>query len=271
MSIEEIIARTGDKPITVKRLVIDLRALGIKPGMTLLVHSSLSQIGCVCGGAMSVVLALQEVLGEDGTLMMPTMSSDWSDPAQWRAPPVPESWWPVIREHWPAWDADLTPSMKMGAIADTFRQQREVIRSHHPDCSFAARGPSARFLTDNHELKQSVGEASPVGRLNELNGHILLLGVGHANNSSIHLAEYRATYKGKHIHTQGAALLVNGERRWVEYETLKLNEDDFDQVGKAFEQHTNHTTIGQVGLAESRLMCQRPLVDFAAQWMSANR
>ncbi len=89
MSIEDIIARTGDTPITAERLVNDLRALGVKPGMTLLVHSSLSSIGYVCGGAMAVVLALQDVLGDKGTLMMPSMAGEWSEPARWDSPAVP--------------------------------------------------------------------------------------------------------------------------------------------------------------------------------------
>lgn len=271
MSIEDVIARTGDTPITAERLVRDLRGLGVEPGMTLLVHSSLSKIGYVCGGAMAVVLALQEVLGEEGTLMMPSMSGEWSDPAGWERPAVPESWHDVIREHWPAWNADMAMTYFMGIIADTFRRQRDTIRSGHPDGSFTARGPNARFLTEHHALDQSVGDASPLGRLNELDGHVLLLGVDHNNNSSMHLAEYRATYTGKRTVKQHAAVLVDGKRRWVPYETLSLNEDDFGRIGQAFEEQTNHTTIGTIGLAESRLMPQRPLVNFAMQWIQQNR
>lgn len=271
MSIEDIIARTGDTPITVERLVNDLRALGVKPGMTLLVHSSLSRIGYVCGGAMAVVLALQEVLGDEGTLMMPSMSGEWSDPTRWDSPAVPEAWCDVIREHWPAWNPDMATTYHMGAIADAFRRQHDAVRSHHPECSFAARGPNARFLTDSHTLNHNVGEASPIGRLNELDGQVLLLGTGHTNNSSIHLAEFRADYPGRKKTTQSAAMLVDGERRWVMYETLELNDKDFDQIGRSFEQQTDHTTVGHIGLAESRLMRQRPLIDFAVKWMNENR
>lgn len=271
MSIEDIIARTGDTPITVERLVRDLRNLGVEPGMTLLAHSSLSRIGFVCGNAQAVVLALQEVLGADGTLMMPTMSSEWSDPAPWEAPAVPESWWPVIREHWPAWDPALSPTREMGVIADCFRQQSDVVRSHHPVCSFSAHGPNALNLTEDHELSEDMGERSPLGRLNELDGHVLLLGVNHANNSSLHLAEYRAIYKNKHDLKQGTPLFINGKRQWVKYETLDLDYEDFGKIGQAFEDQTDHTTTGHIGLAESRLMRQRPLVNFATKWMNENR
>ena len=83
---------------TVKSLQTDFEALGIKEGMVLLVHSSLSAVGWVCGGPVAVIIALQKVLGETGTLVMPAHSADLSDPSQWEKPPVPESWWQTIRE-----------------------------------------------------------------------------------------------------------------------------------------------------------------------------
>jgi aminoglycoside 3-N-acetyltransferase len=92
MSEIDIIDFKLNKPNTISTLRNDLRSLGIKEGMTLLVHSSLRSIGWVCGGVVSVILALEKVLTENGTLVMPTHSSDLPDPRNWRNPPVPESW-----------------------------------------------------------------------------------------------------------------------------------------------------------------------------------
>ena len=127
---------------TVESLQADFEALGVKKGMVLIVHSSLSAIGWVCGGAVAVIIALQEVLGETGTLVMPTHSTDLSDPSQWENPPVPESWWQTIRETMPAYAPDLTPTRSMGKIVETFRKQDGVLRSAHPLHSFCARGAS---------------------------------------------------------------------------------------------------------------------------------
>ena len=140
MSEKKIVEKT-EVPATVESLQADLRALGIKPGMIVLVHSSLSAMGWVCGGAVAVVVALQEVLGSAGTLVMPAHSPDLTEPSGWESPPVPKSWWPVIRENMPAYDPVLTPTRSMGIIAETFRKQRYVLRSVHPQVSFCACGP----------------------------------------------------------------------------------------------------------------------------------
>lgn len=111
--------------ITVDRLAADFRRLGVQEGMTLLMHSSFKSLGqWVAGGPVAVILALEQVLGEEGTLVMPTQSSDLTDPSGWSRPPVPEEWWPGIREHMPAYDPDLTPIRGMGIIPDCFRKQR---------------------------------------------------------------------------------------------------------------------------------------------------
>ena len=270
MSERDVIERT-ERPNTIDSLSAELRALGIAPGMVLLVHSSLSAIGWVCGGAVAVIQALECVLGPEGTLVMPTMSGDLTDPRDWQHPPVPEAWKDTIRASAPAFDRNLTPTRMMGAIAETFRTAPSVLRSDHPHCSFAAQGPHAREITAGHQLDYGMGEGSPLARVYELDGWVLLLGVGHANNSSLHLAEYRTEFPGKQEEVNGAPLLVDGERRWVQVRDLSFDESDFEAIGAAFESETDRVQIGRIGLAESHLMRQRELVDFACRWMGAHR
>src|SRR4051794_18533469 len=88
-------------PATRESLRADLEGLGLPAATTVMVHSSLSALGFVCGGAHTVVQSLLEVIGPDGTLMMPTHSGDLSDPAEWVDPPVPEAWWDTIRTRMP--------------------------------------------------------------------------------------------------------------------------------------------------------------------------
>jgi aminoglycoside 3-N-acetyltransferase len=258
-------------PATIESLKKNFTALGIQPGMTLLVHSSLSALGWVSGGAVAVIYALEDVLGDEGTLVMPTHSSDLSDPARWENPPVSETWWQVIRDTMPAYDTDLTPTCKMGAISETFRKQRATLRSAHPQVSFAARGNQAERITNHHSLDHGLGEKSPLARIYDLNGWVLLLGVTHAKNTSLHLAEHRANYPRKRMMRQGAPLMVNGARHWVEFDEQDWNDSDFDTIGTAFARELGLPHAGKIASANALLMPQCTLVDFAVQWMERNR
>lgn len=267
MSEKEIIAGTKDGPITRQKLASDLRNLGIREGMVLIVHSSLSALGWVSGGAAAVILALEDALGESGTLVMPTHSGDYSDPAEWSNPPVPENWIPVIRETMPAFDRDLTPTRGIGAVPECFRKQRGTVRSGHPQGSFAARGPLAEAITARHGLDFAFGDQSPLARVYDLEGSVLLLGAGQDSNTSLHLAEYRADFSGKEEIQQGAPVMVDGVREWVTFREYSEGSERFPEIGEAYQRAGGELRAGRVGQAEAMLIPQRELVDFAVEWL----
>ena len=258
------------RTINKKELVNDLINLGLSNGDVVIVHTSLKKIGYVCGGAQTVIEALIEVLGPEGTIMMPTQSWKNLDPetgVHWDAD---ESEWNKIRENWPAYDRNLTPTNTMGAVAEMFRRWPGSIRTNHPARSVCAWGKHAEYLTEEHTLSNIFGEGSPIAKLYELDAKVLLLGVGYDKNTSIHLADVRANYPGKHECIEHSAILENGVRVWKEYSTLFVDGEDFEKIGEAFE-NAYKPAIGKIGEADARLMMQRDIVDFSILWIEKNR
>lgn len=247
-----------------------LQAVGVQRGQTIMVHTSLSRLGFVCGGAQTVIEALLESVGETGTVMMPTQSWKNLDPScgvHWEEP---QEWWQAIRDNWPAYDKAITPTNTMGAVAEMFRTWPGAVRSDHPARSVAAWGRYADYLTREHDLSNIFGDGSPIGKLYELDGYVLLLGVGYDKNTSLHLADARAEYPGKHNCTEHSALLENGKRVWKAYETLFVDGEDFAEIGKAFEAAQIVPKVA-LGNGTATFMRQRALVDFAVAWIEAHR
>lgn len=144
---------------------------GIRPGGVLLLHSSLSSLGPVLGGADTVIDALLLALGPSGTLCIPTLSYLFST------------------ETLPVFNVLTTPS-NVGAISNAFLCRPGVIRSVHPTHSVAAIGHLAHAITKDHlQDRTPVGENSPFRRIKDFGGQIAFLGCGTRCNTSIHGVE----------------------------------------------------------------------------------
>jgi aminoglycoside N3'-acetyltransferase len=151
-------------------VVAQLRGLGVEDGGVLLVHTSFRAVRPVERGPIGLIEALRDALGPTGTLVMPSWSGDDDDPFDPLTTPAPPS---------------------LGVVADTFWRLPGVLRSNHVH-AFAAAGPeAARVISDPLPLPPHIPE-SPVGRVRDLDGQVLLLGVGHDADTTLHLAELLA-------------------------------------------------------------------------------
>ncbi|MFF4980200.1 aminoglycoside N(3)-acetyltransferase [Streptomyces sp. NPDC001046] len=249
--------------VTRETLRDELRELGVRPNETLLVHSSLRALGWVNGGPVAVVQALLDVLGSEGTLVVPTQTGDLSDPALWSNPPVPPQWWPAIRATMPAYDPAVTPSRGVGIVPETVRTWPGALRSAHPQTSFAALGARAAEVVEGHAPDCRLGERSPLATLEAMGARVLLLGAGYASCTSFHLAEYR-------IPSPRVAVGRPGPDGWETVVEVSISSDRFDELGYDFERD-RPVLRGRAGGAEVRLFPVADAVAYAERWLAVHR
>jgi len=214
--------------VTRQDLVNGLRRLGLAAGDRVIVHSALSAFGDVEGGADTVIDALLEVLGEDGTLLMPAMPGGGGP-----------------------FNVRTSPS-RVGAITEAFRKRRGVLRSRHPSHSVCAMGRDAKwFVADHHQAPTAYNEGTPYRRTLDL-GKILLLGCDQDRNTSLHTLECMAN--APYLRTITREYVDEGGR--VKEMTVKQMAGphrDFIGLDRRFREE-GVMTVGKIGDAVCRLM-----------------
>ena len=222
------------QPIRSSDLTAQLLELGVRPGTVLLMHTSFSKVGPVEGGPQGLIGALQDALGPRGTLVMPSMSDDDEHP----------------------FDPRRTPCLGMGVVADTFWRLPNVLRSDSPH-AFSALGPEAARITADHPLDVPHGLNSPVGRVYDLDGQILLLGVGHDANTTIHLAEGLAGVRYRR--EKSVTVIQAGRLTRYPYGEIDHCCDNFNLVDQWLDAE-GEQRHGRVGHGEGRLASSREVV-----------
>lgn len=217
-------------------LVDQLLALGVAPGGVLLVHTAFSKVAPVEGGPHGLIAALRDALGPAGTLVMPSMSDDDER----------------------LFDPQTTSCLVgMGVVAETFRKLPGVLRSDSPH-AFAAIGPRAGEITAPHPVEVPHGLDSPVGRVYELDGQVLLLGVGHDADTTVHLAETMAGVRYRR--PKYATILSAGVPTRCEYHEIDHCCRRFNLLDDWLEAERRQRR-GIVGHGEARLVGSRDIIE----------
>lgn len=219
---------TVTDPVTKTELLKAFEKLGIEPGQIIEVHSSLGSFHHVIGGARTVVDALMEISGENGTLLMPVHTSDNSEPSDWANPGVAPELYQDMRDAIPPYDPLKSDLWKMGAIVENFRHRNGVVISNHPAVSYAAWGRYAKLLCNRQSFHFPLAEESPSARLYELNGKVLLLGVDFDSATCMHLAEYRTECRP--IKLSGAKVATESGEEWRKYLDLDIDSSVFTKI-----------------------------------------
>lgn len=228
--------------VSADQLVDQLRALGVRDGGVLLVHTSFRAVRPVEAGPLGLIRALRAALGREGTLVMPTMTDGET-----------------------VFDPRTTSTAGMGITAELFWRQPGVVRSTHPGGSFAAQGPRAEGLCRPQPLSPPHGPDSPVGRVHDLGGQVLLLGVTHGENTTLHLAESIAAvpYSVSHpcvIEIDGSARTVMIAETDHCCSRFRLADDWLRARGLQRE--------GKIGSADARLFESRDVVAVALEHLA---
>jgi aminoglycoside 3-N-acetyltransferase len=233
-----------DLQVTRSQLIRQLGELGVEAGGVLLVHSAFSKIAPVDGGPHGLMEALLAALGERGTLVMPSMADDDDTP----------------------FDRRTTPCRAVGMLADTFWRMQGVLRSDSPH-AFAAIGPQAERITLPHPVDVPHGLDSPPGRVYELDGQVLLLGVGHDADTTIHVAENIAAVRYRQ--PKHATVLEGGRAKRYAYGETDHCCGNF-RLLDAWLEAEGRQRRGRVGQAPARLARSRDIVSAALERLRRN-
>jgi len=231
-------------PVSREELIAQLRALGLQPGAIVVVHASFSSVGPVEGGPRGLIEALRSVLGAEGTLVMPTMSDDDEHP----------------------FDPRRTPCRGMGVVADTFWRMPGALRCDSPH-GFAAMGAHAAAITAPQPLDVPHGSDSAVGRVHDLDGEVLLLGIGHDSNTTIHLAEAMAGVRYRR--PKYLTILRDGRPARFDYREIDHCCENFALMDEWLDAEGRQRR-GTVGDGEARLMHSRDAVAAALAHLREN-
>jgi len=227
-----------------QELVAQLLDLGVRAGDVLVVHTSFSRAGPVEGGPHGLIEALQQAIAPGGTLVMPSMSDDDDRP----------------------FDRERTPCVGMGVVANAFWMRPGVLRSDSPH-AFAASGPRAADITADHPVELPHGLNSPVGRVYELDGKVLLLGVGHDADTTIHLAESIAGVRYKR--PKYVTVSTGAGTARVDYGEIDHCCENFNRMD-AWLDAADRQRRGIVGRGDARLIRSRDIVDVAVRHLREN-
>lgn len=253
------------------QITLQVQNLGLEPGDTVMLHASVSAIGWIAGGPREVLAGILDVIGPEGTLMMAVGWDGSPYDITLNAPDIP----PAMLQLWPAYDPTTSHAVPSWSIlAECLRTWPGAKRSEHPDSSFAAVGRYADELTQAHPLNYGMGEGSPLAKLCERKGKVLLLGAPLSSLTLLHHAEHLAHVPDKRIVRYKAPILRNGEKQWVEIEEFDTNGclpwrgsvDLFEAIASEYVQQ-GHGVIAHVGAAKSYLFDAAPLNRFAVDWI----
>ncbi len=251
----------------------DLRAIGLGAGDMVMVHAAMRRVGPLIGGPDTLIGAIREVIGDAGTLAVAT---DWHAPyLEHRLTDAQGRVLPEWRDHIPPFDRASTRAVRDNSvIAEFLRTTPGALRSANPNCGIAAIGGRAAWLVADHPLDFGYGPGSPLAKLVEAGGRVLMIGAPLDTMTLLHHAEHLADVPDKRVLDMEIPHATPGGTHWrmtQEYESTEaivagLPDDYFATLLTDY-LRAGHGRQGAIGQAPSILVDAAGIVAFATRWI----
>lgn len=261
--------------VTKRQLVTEIRKLGLSEGQTVMLHASVKSIGHIVGGPQTVLEAILEILTSSGTLMMLVawedspyniFSASFQDDI--------DKWPEEKRQKCPTFDPECSraDTKKMGILTEYLRTYPGSIRSRHP-LGYAAVGKLAQHVLKDQQWQYREGSGSPLEKLCDAGGKVLLLGAPTETVTLLHFAENIANIPNKKTVRYKMPIIQSGERVWKDFEEYDFingiapwPEDYFKSIVDEYIEKGNGVR-GTVGMAKCHLFEAKDLNNFGVIWM----
>lgn len=238
----------------------DLQSLGVQAGDLLMVHGSLRRVGDIVGGVNTVIHALLDTVGPQGTLAAYVDFESFCEDDDEEIPVFDKRVAHAARDH--------------GILHEAMRTWPGALRSDHPDAGVVAIGPLAEYLTADHPFQYGYGPGSPFAKVFERRGRVLMIGAPLDTITMLHYAEHLANIPGKRVVRYRRRMPAPDGPTWVEFEEYDTAEPVHDALpSNCFELialdyvSQRGTPQGLVGNAESFLFETQTLIPFAVHWL----
>jgi aminoglycoside 3-N-acetyltransferase len=257
--------------VTYGQLVHDLKDLGMGPGQTTMLHVSVRTVGWIVGGPDVVLQALLDLLTPAGTLMM---YAAWEDRTENLLDWPPERQAAYLAECPPFDPATSRANREWSILTEYLRTRPGACRSANPAASVVAVGAKAGWITADHPLQYGYGPGSPLDKLCQVGGQVLLLGAPLGAITLLHYAEHMAAVPNKRTVRYPVPILQDGQRVWIEIEEFDTARGIVDWEGGGYFPAiareflaTGGGRRGTVGAAQAYLFDAAALYEFAVRWM----
>jgi aminoglycoside 3-N-acetyltransferase len=260
---EKVIQKTK-KPISKKEIIKGLKTLGLHKNSKVEVHTSLSSFGYIINKEYDIIDSLLEVI-QNGVILMPAHTSEYTDPTFWENPAVPENWVSLIKENRRAFDKDIFIPERIGSTPIAFLRYPGVERTNHPFISLGVYNQTDDPSWIEHSLNED-DDINPLLKLSKEGGKILFLGTDFQTCTSIHVTERFCNTMVKREDT--VRLIEDGKivEKMVRFYDFDDDIDRFDEIAKRYIKEYENTPYYKqvkIGLATCTLIDAEALYDIS--------